>query len=306
MTQLEDTGERLIPEGHTQTLTYGEHLARYAAALDLVKDKVVLDIASGTGYGSALLAGNAEKVIGVDYSAEAVEYSQKHYPIKNLIFKVGDAQKLPLEDSTIDIVVSLETIEHLPKPELFIQEVKRVLKPGGVLIVSTPNDNEFTEGNEYHIHEFDFKELDRLMRKYFKNFEYYFQGSWFSSGILSKRLFEEATGTLSLPISKTFVQSYKKAIYFIAIASDKQIDRLQENLVVADVYSAKQAQEQSLRLSAHIEALNKELANEHVRVAKLGEEKNKLENELRGILSSRGWKLMQSAYKVKRTIKRSK
>ena len=168
MVKLKDTGERLIPEGHNQTLTYGEHISRYISVLELCRGKLVADIASGSGYGTKMIASVAESVIGIDYSDAAIKYSSKNYISKNIQYKVADATKTGLKDSSVDVVVSLETIEHLSDPSLFILEVKRILKKDGIFIVSTPNDAEFMDGNEFHIHDFNFNELQTLISQNFK------------------------------------------------------------------------------------------------------------------------------------------
>ena len=125
---LKDTGERLIAEGNESTLTYGEHISRYLSVEELVKDKVVLDVASGSGYGSYLLAKTAKKVIGADRSLEAVKYSEKKYARKNIEFIQSDAENIEkIENDSVDVVVSFETLEHLQNPHKFIEEVKREL-----------------------------------------------------------------------------------------------------------------------------------------------------------------------------------
>lgn len=294
--KMKDTGERLIPKLHSKSIAYGEHLARYKSVAGLIKNKTVLDIACGTGYGTQMLADVAKKVYGIDVSKEAVEYANKNYPHKNVIYKQGDARKIPLDDKSVDVVVSLETIEHIPEPEEFVKEVKRILKKGGLFIVSTPNDDEFTDGNVYHVHEFDFNELNRLMKKYFKNFEYYFQGSWFSSGVLSKKRFEGEFTDSNFEVKKSFDQKFDKAIYYIAVASDASLKLLDENLVVADVYSAKNEQENSQRLNEHVENLNKIVAKNEQRLLEL-------KSELDDIYNSRSWKLVLKARKLKSRIR---
>lgn len=235
---MKDTGERLIPEGNHKTLTYGEHLARYQSVLSSVKGKTVVDIASGAGYGTNLIAKHAKLVTGIDYSIEAIEYSKKLYKAKNLKFVQGDAQNIPIKDSSIDVVVSLETIEHIHDPEKFVKEVKRILKPSGQFIVSTPNDDEYIEDNEFHLHEFQLKELKKLINKYFKNSTYYYQGSYFSAGVYDENLFTKE-GSYSGKTTKTFGQPINKAIYFIASASDDDVALLDNNTVIADSWNTK-------------------------------------------------------------------
>lgn len=293
---LEDTGERLIPKLHQKSITYGEHLARYKAALSVVKGKTVLDIACGTGYGSQLLATEAKHVIGMDVSKDAVAYAKKHYATKNVDYRVGDALKIPLEDHSVDVVISLETIEHLPTPEVFVKEVKRILKPGGVFVVSTPNDDEFTEGNIYHVHEFDFKELDGLIKKYFKNYEYYFQGSWFASGILSRKHFEGEFNNSGPELAKSFTQEYDKAIFYIALASDDKITALHENVVVADVFSAKTEQENHHQITGVIERLETDINNQKTGIKRLEAEKAGFEQQLNDIYNSKTWRLMKPVH----------
>ena len=300
---MKDTGERLIPKLHSKSITYGEHLARYRCALGVVKDKIVLDIACGTGYGTQILAERAAKVYGIDVSQEAVEYAAKNYPRKNIIYKQGDAVKTPLPDSSVDVVISLETIEHIPAPEPFVKEVKRVLKPGGVFVVSTPNDDEFTEGNIYHVHEFDFKTLDKVITKNFKNFEYYFQGSWFSSGVLSKKNFEGQFSSSSLDVVKTFEQKFDKSIFYMAVASDASLVELQDNLVVADVYSAKNEQENSESVKKHIDELNQLNRKQQETITKQKGELAKTNKHLEDILNSRTWKLALKVQKLKPKLK---
>lgn len=263
---MKDTGERLIAKGNMQTLTYGEHISRYLAVLDLVKGKEVLDVASGSGYGTQLIAQHAKTVVGLDNNSEAVEYAQKNYPAKNVTYVQGDAHKMPFKDKSFDVIVSLETIEHLPRPEEFIAEVKRLLKKGGQFIVSTPNDDEFMEGNVFHVHEFHLPELKALIKKNFKNSELYYQGTWLAAGLLSKDGFSHSLEPQKLQVTKTFAQAAEKAIFFIAIASDGSLSKLEQNIAIADRWSSKEDMEREIvrtnarnELEAEIDLVKSEL-----------------------------------------------
>src|SRR5207249_9324746 len=109
----------------------------------LVPEKRVLDIACGEGYGSAALArAGAASVVGVDISAEACEHARRKYGVDA---RVGRADRIPLPAGSIDVIVSFETIEHVERPESFLNECVRVLAPGGALILSTPNREAFAE-----------------------------------------------------------------------------------------------------------------------------------------------------------------
>ena len=291
---MKDTGERLIPEGHTQTLTYGEHLARYQCVIPLVKGKKVLDVASGTGYGSQLIAKYAKEVDGLDYSADAVAYSQKHFPADNLTYAQGDAQAMPYKDGQFDVVVSLETIEHLPHPDKFVNEVKRVMKPGGVFIVSTPNDAEFMDGNEFHVHEFQFPELEKLIDQNFSHKKYYFQGTYFAAGIFAKESFTKGYGMKDIPVSATFGEQTNKAIYFIAVAANSASASLviDENIVIADRWSTKDDLERDQARTESREAVERDL-REHA---------DRLAAELTAIKESKSWRAVTKLRGIKHGV----
>lgn len=290
---MEDTGERLIVKGNEQTLTYGEHLSRYKSVLSIVKDKVVLDVASGSGYGSQMLASSAKKVTGIDYSAEAIKYSKLNYPAKNLTYKTGDAHNIELENESQDVVVSLETIEHLADPAKFVKEVKRVLKTDGVFVVSTPNDDEFMEGNEFHLHEFHLGELKKLIEKNFKNFEFYYQGTWFTAGLLGQEKFNAPFKNEKLVTSKTFGQKNAKAIFFIAIASDGKLPPLDENIVISDRWSTKEYIEHELRQQHAIK-----------QSTELRKQAESLLKQLEHIRNTRWWKIRANTIGALRKAKR--
>ena len=105
-------------------------MPRYKLAQKYCEGKKVLDIACGTGYGSKELAEVASSVIGIDVDKASVELAQKMYQSKNLQFKLGNGQDIQVEDESMDVVVSFETIEHIVDYHQFMRELKRVLKPG--------------------------------------------------------------------------------------------------------------------------------------------------------------------------------
>ena len=302
---MEDTGERLIPAKNKDSVVYGEHMSRYLAVIDVVKGKKVLDVASGTGYGSQLLAGYAKSVTGVDYSPEAIEYSKKHYPAKNLDYLVGNAEELvQIGDNSFDVVVSMETIEHLNHPEKFVQQVKRVLKDNGIFVVSTPNDDEYREGNDFHLHEFTFPELKELMKKYFKKTNYYYQGNALAATLFSEEEFEEEFRKEML-IEKTISISTEKAIYFIAVASNNvKPPELTSGIAVSQHWNTKGFiewdQEREATISNqidNIESLKKHLVT-------VEQENSKLKNDLESLKDSSWHRFINKIIKGMKAIRR--
>ena len=128
---------RALPAGDHGDIEL-EHLHRYAIARDLAYGKDVLDIACGEGYGSELLATVARKVTGVDISEEAIAHAARKYVRPNIAFAVGSCACIPLAEANVDLVVSFETIEHHDRHLEMMQEIGRVLRPTGVLIISSP------------------------------------------------------------------------------------------------------------------------------------------------------------------------
>lgn len=150
------TGERL--ETFVNNKNTVDHLHRYAIAKQYTLDKVVLDIACGEGYGTNLMSENAKFVYGVDIDSETITNAQIKYVKSNLSFQTGSADNIPIQDASIDVVVSYETIEHHDKHDEMMLEIRRVLKPNGVLIISTPDKLFYTDKRNY-INEFHVKEL---------------------------------------------------------------------------------------------------------------------------------------------------
>lgn len=152
-----------------------EHVARYRFAAPRVRGLTVLEAASGTGYGAALLAKTAATVVGVDTDRAAVEFATRRWAGDAVRFQFGDVKSLPFQSVSFDAVVSFETIEHVHDPADMVAEVARVLRPGGKLILSTPNrdvynwaDHAYDHGNEYHFSEMSLPELLTLIADSFE------------------------------------------------------------------------------------------------------------------------------------------
>jgi ubiquinone/menaquinone biosynthesis C-methylase UbiE len=217
------TGERL--EFYDFSDVTVEHLHRYAIANDFVKNKVVLDIASGEGYGSYILSKNASKVIGVDIDKETVFDAQKKYINNNLSFKVGSADKIPVDSNSIDVVVSFETIEHHDKHEEMFLEIKRVLKSDGILIMSSPDKKYYSDipgfQNKFHIKELYFDEFKNLVNNNFKFSNFLFQKAFnFNSFISNEELFNKME--VFFGDNSLLQKDALEPLYNIAIASNEK------------------------------------------------------------------------------------
>ncbi len=195
------TGERFTPEA--QGKLWYEHWHRYAFALPLAKGRTVLDAACGEGYGSALLAQAARRVIGVDVSQRAVAHARERYRVcANIEYWVASCTELPLPDASVDLIVSFETIEHLETQERMLDEFRRVLSPQGWLLLSSPNRPVYSaeEGsdNEFHVRELDRGELDALLQPRFAARRWFGHRLMFQSLIWSEALPNEPAETLRL------------------------------------------------------------------------------------------------------------
>jgi 2-polyprenyl-3-methyl-5-hydroxy-6-metoxy-1,4-benzoquinol methylase len=164
--------ERIVPD-ETEPGVVALHVKRYDFARTLCEGCVVLDAACGVGYGSALLAETAARVVGVDVDESALGYARTRYARPNLEFVHGDLQCLAFEDGSFDVVCAFEAIEHLDRPETFVSEAARLLRDAGLFVASTPHvasTNREPE-NPYHRIELSRADFDELLRRSFSEVE---------------------------------------------------------------------------------------------------------------------------------------
>ena len=228
------TGERLVTDMNLGSGVI-DHLHRYALTLNFIKNKIVLDVASGEGYGSNLMSKYALKVIGVDISEEAVLHASQKYKSNNLSFETGSAAKIPLDDHSVDVVVSFETLEHHDKHKEMMTEVKRVLKKDGVFIVSTPERENYQKvdpNNIFHVKELNLKEFQDLISEFFRFSKVFHQKFINASVVYSEYgnlcdydLFEGDFESVSY---NSLVNSH---IYNIIIASNSIISQISTNKI---------------------------------------------------------------------------
>ena len=273
---MEFTGERFIPTEQGRIRL--EHYHRYAVALEAVAGKRVLDLACGEGYGSYLIADRASSVVGVDIDDETVRHASETYKKSNLEFRKGSATALEFADASFDSVVSFETIEHLAEQSEMIAEIRRVLRPEGILIMSSPNrpiySEESGEQNEFHVKELDLDEFDALLKSQFPAVKIYGQRMLMGSVIQS---FEGGQGSYKAwrDDGRNLIQQsglLREPVYFVAIAAaeDAALPSIDPSIICPDnldlvkhyVGFAKWARDLNATIAdngEHIASLNQEI-----------------------------------------------
>jgi 2-polyprenyl-3-methyl-5-hydroxy-6-metoxy-1,4-benzoquinol methylase/glycosyltransferase involved in cell wall biosynthesis len=175
--EISETGERVIPDRAPHARGTLEHMARYRFVERWVHGGRWLDLGTGAGYGAEILAGSAGAVVGIDLDPETLRYAATRYPAARYACMQGD--RLALADATFDGVVCLEVIEHVADPAALLRDVARVLRPGGLFVLSTPNAAAAPAGrpaNPFHVRELDEAELRRLLAAAFADVRLYGQG----------------------------------------------------------------------------------------------------------------------------------
>jgi ubiquinone/menaquinone biosynthesis C-methylase UbiE len=235
---LPSTGERLTSTltGETQI----EHLHRYIHARELCRGKHVLDVASGEGYGSALLAQVAASVVGIEIASDAVEHARRSYMSENLRFVQGDARQMEVPSESVDVVVSFETIEHFAEQEQFLREVRRVLRSDGMFVVSTPDRDNYspaeTSANPFHVLELTQTEFSALLAPHFKHIRSLVQRPIIGSVMLPSA--SSATTAPALWFEKRGEEHFEasqglaRPKYVIALASHREISALPSSVYV--------------------------------------------------------------------------
>ncbi len=166
------TGERLAAEDARFAPDMARHLAAYHLVAPLVAGKRIMEAGCGEGYGAALLARHAAHVTGVDYDAAAIALAKGRHRLPNLEYRVVNLLDLARErPGEFDAVTNFQVLEHLEDPAPFLSAAAACLKPGGTLILTTPNRLASVSENPYHVHEYVADELRALLERFFAHVE---------------------------------------------------------------------------------------------------------------------------------------
>jgi GT2 family glycosyltransferase/ubiquinone/menaquinone biosynthesis C-methylase UbiE len=241
--------ERFVPESaYTGRLIDAEHRARYHWAASAAAGKQVLDAGCGVGYGTRILAdAGAARVVGVDRSGDAVEAAAARVGDRAELV-VGDLQALPFEDRSFDLVACFEAIEHVADAERALDELRRVLSPDGLLLVSSPNRGEYLPGNPWHVHEFTPDELERSLGRRFANVGLHRQQVNLASAITDDAGFAASSSDqrIEAVVRRVTGSVPGRELYTLAAASDASLPDLAGEVVLSDTFDVTALSEHAL------------------------------------------------------------
>lgn len=326
MSQTNEHPERFDPADSSGTLMDAEHRCRYWWAARAAAGREVLDAGCGTGYGTVILAeAGASKVTGIDLAADAVSTASDRLGDLGAVVQ-GDLRELPFEDDSFDLIVCFEAIEHIADGPAVIAEFRRVLRPDGLLLISSPNPGVYPDGNEHHVHEYSPSELVDLVGSDFPNTVEHTQHPWIASAIrpadASRSIHEvdpDVRGINELAVGGQ--------TYTILAAGAEEVPDLEALVTLGDAFEVRWWEEHAAKLEQHLtRELTASLEREHAagkrlneangRVVKASEELSRLRvmeahyaevkkhndelsthyeiavTRLREIEASRAWKLM--------------
>ncbi|OWY22756.1 class I SAM-dependent methyltransferase [Sphingobacteriales bacterium UPWRP_1] len=159
------TAERISSHDVSDHVIYQRHLVAYHAAAPLIGGSV-LEVGCGEGYGIAILAPHATRYMAIDKYQTHLPAQATNLP--HVSFKQLSVPPLPFDDNSFDAAVSFQVIEHIENDRMFVKEIYRVLKPGGLLVLSTPNISMSLTRNPWHVREYTPQQLQNLLSTFFE------------------------------------------------------------------------------------------------------------------------------------------
>jgi ubiquinone/menaquinone biosynthesis C-methylase UbiE len=232
--EIENQPERFDPDTESGKLIDADHRARYSWAAQAAS-------------GRRVLAAGATEVIGVDLDAGAVAEAHKRLNGDAGSVEQGDIRDLLFEDDSFDLIVCFETIEHVEDAEGALAEFRRVLRPDGLLLLSSPDADVYPPGNEHHVHEYKPEELMELVGRHFGEVENYQQAAWLASSIAPADAREDGSrngsgsGVEVLPNSGA---ASSNGVFAVIAASDQPLPHLGSLLALAAPFEVRWWSEQ--------------------------------------------------------------
>ncbi len=283
--------ERFVPET-MGGLIQAEHEGRYRWAATVVAGREVLDAGCGVGYGAEMLAeAGASRIVGLDVSPEAVEDAVFRAGAIGQ-FEVGDLERMPFAPRSFDVVVCFEAIEHVNRGELALDELRRVLRPDGLLILSSPNRHVYLPGNPYHVHEYTPSELHAALTQRFRHVALYRQHPWITSLITDDAGLGARSSAVEIASSvrKVVGAAPGEELYTLAVAGDAPLPSMQGTAVLTDPVDLKAWEDQMAQLREAFQAREQALRAE-VRAAR---------DALEAMESSVSWRVTSPLRSTKR------
>lgn len=274
---LRPSVERLEPDVAAGSLVLAEHEARYRWASSLVVGREVVDAGCGVGYGARICAqAGAASVLGFDASAEAIADAQaaaQAWPDRpaadRVRYEVRDLLDCDLPTASCDVAMCFEAIEHVADPERALDELHRVVRRGGLLLVSSPNPGVYPGGNPHHVRELAPERLRELLKARFRNVRLFPQHAWAASLVGDDHVYEAADGSavLDARLSKLAAGEPGRSLYTVAVASDGRLPTLGAVLMLARADEADQLREHLAFAANRAELLAGELKRARGRAA---------------------------------------
>ena len=269
------TGERVIP-GQVEPDLWAEHLSRYrfaaSIAASLGHPLDILDLGCGAGYGTAALAQHAASATGLDIAPDAVSYAGQHYQLPNLRFLAASVTDVPLPDSHFDLITAFEVIEHIADGTSLLIEARRLLRPGGLLLVSTPNTTYYAETraeqgpNPFHVREYTYDEFTAALADVFPYYAVYLQNHTNSFSFYDPRSSGASRGYLEATSGAP-----SEAHFFLAVCSRQPLPPVNNfvyvpvatNLLRTREHHVNLLQQEVERLKGLLDVVKADLATAH-------------------------------------------
>jgi ubiquinone/menaquinone biosynthesis C-methylase UbiE len=288
-----ESAERYDPQLAEGTIVAAEHQARYRWAATAAADKEVLDAGCGVGYGSAMLAdAGARSVVGIDVDHAAVADASSRYGNRDEVeFIQGDLRNLPFDDSSFDLVICFEAIEHVDHQDVALDELRRVLRDGGHLLLSSPNRDVYPPGNPHHVHEYTPEELESALTRRFGVVDLWRQHTWLASLLMDDATAAAGVETeIQTSARKLAPLSGGTELYTVAVAGNTSLSGLRGTTMLCEPIEIKELVLSNLEAHNLLRERTDEVLAAHEAIA--------------GLEGSLSWRITRPLRAAKRLVKR--